>query len=146
MDMFKSGEKGLTLIEVMVGMIVMTIGLLGVAPLIVLSIEANSISKDLTIASNIARDKIEYLEALDSIPSSLFNNYEADVVITVTASDGTVLESNTYTGYNRTTLIEDNVADSLVPVGLLKVNIGVDWVDKVGMSRQTAITTYIQDK
>ncbi len=90
-----SGEKGITLIEVMIGMIIMTLGLLGVAPLIVLSIEANSISKDVTIASNLARDKIEYLEGLDSIPVAQFSQYEAYVVTQVIDAQGNVLSTST---------------------------------------------------
>lgn len=140
------GEKGITLMEVMVSMIVMSIGLLGIAPLIILSIEANNISEDTIIASNLVRDKIEYLEALDSIPLSMYNEVESDVYITYMRSDGQLLATKTEIGFNRKTLIQDNAIDSLTPVGLLKVIVDIGWVDKVGVSRQTSITTYLREK
>lgn len=143
---FSFGEKGLSLLEVLVAMIVMSIGLLGIAPLIILSIEANNISEDTTIASNLVRDKIEYLEGLDSIPQSMYTQSETNVYITYEKTDGTLLASKTEIGFNRTTLIQNNAIDSLTPVGLLKVIVGIGWVDKVGVSRQTSITTYLRDK
>lgn len=143
---YKIGETGMSLLEVMVAMIVMSIGLLGIAPLIVLSIEANNISEDTTIASNLARDKIEFLEALNTIPAAMYTQSETNITTTYTNAGGTVIASKTQFGYNRTTLIQSNLTDPTVPVGLLKVAIGIDWVDKVGVSRQTSITTYIQDK
>lgn len=136
----------MSLLEVMVAMIVMSIGLLGIAPLIVLSIEANNISEDTTIASNLARDKIEFLEALNTIPPTMYNQSESNITTTYMNAGGTLIASKAQFGYNRTTLIQNNVTDPTVPIGLLKVVIGIDWVDKVGVSRQTSITTYIQDK
>ena len=129
-DMYIDGKKGLTLLEVMVSMVILCIGLLGLAPLIVLSIEANSMSRDAIIASNIARDKIEYLESLDSIPASAFTEYESDV----------------QAGFNRTTIIQDHASDTLTPEGLLRASIAVDWTDKVGVKRQTAISTYLHKR
>ena len=146
MMQYWSREKGITLIEVMIGMLIMTLGLLGVAPLVVLSIEANSISKDVTIASNLARDQIVYLEGLDSIPVSRYSHYEADVVTVIHDSKGNVLSTTTNTGYNRTTLIQKQASDSLIPAGLMKVFVSIDWVDKVGVSRQTLLTTYLKEK
>ena len=146
MYIVRAGEKGLTLMEVMVSMLVMAIGLLGIAPLIVLSIEANNISEDTTIASNLVRDKIEYLEGLDSIPLSMYAQSESNVYTTYEKADGTLLATNTVIGFNRTTLIEDNAIDTLIPVGLLKVIVQIGWVDKVGVARQASITTYLRDK
>lgn len=131
--------------EVMVAMIVMAIGLLGVTPLIILSIEANNISEDTVIASNLVRDKIEYLEGLDSIPTSMYTQSESSVYTTYEQLDGTVLATKTAIGYDRTTIIQTNATDSLTPVGLLKVTVGIAWTDKVGISRQTSITTYLKE-
>lgn len=135
-------EDGITLLEVMISMVIMTVGLLGIAPLLVLSIESNSVSKDIIIASNIAREKIEYFEALETVPNP-YTEYESDVTSIITNMDGTVLQSITQTGYNRSTLIQSNAVDTLIPPGLLKVVVAVNWTDKIGIARQTSITTFM---
>ncbi|UCC43712.1 MAG: prepilin-type N-terminal cleavage/methylation domain-containing protein [Candidatus Zixiibacteriota bacterium] len=121
-------KHGVTLLEVMISLIVLSIGLLGLAPFVVLSIESNNISKDALVASNIVRNKIEYLESLDSIPSAAYSEYEPDVE----------------TGYNRTTTILDNSSDPTIPEGLLRASVAADWIDKTGMSRQVIMSTYLQ--
>jgi prepilin-type N-terminal cleavage/methylation domain-containing protein len=120
-------ENGLTLLEVMISIIILTIGLLGLAPLIILSIEGNNNSRDAMVASNIARDKIEWLESLDSIPSSAYSEVESDV----------------QDGFNRTTVLTDHTSDPSVPEGLLRASIGVQWIDKTGMNRQTTVSTFL---
>jgi type IV pilus assembly protein PilV len=139
-------EAGISLIEVMVAMIVMGIGLIGIAPLMVLSLEANDISKDVTVASNLARDKVEYLEGLDSIPESMYAQNETNVYTTYEKSDGSVIADEMVIGFNRMTVIQDSTTDSLIPAGLLKVTVGISWMDDAGMSRQTAVSTYIKGK
>jgi prepilin-type N-terminal cleavage/methylation domain-containing protein len=57
-------KKGFTLIEVLVGLIVLAIGLLGIAGMQVTSVKGNSFSKNLTQASFLAQDRLEYLKNL----------------------------------------------------------------------------------
>ena len=125
-----NNNKGLSMLEVMISMIILSIGLFGLTPLMVLSLKANNISSDTIIASNIAREKLEYLESLDSIPISLFSEAESDV----------------QPGYNRTTIINDNSSDNTIPVGLLQVTIAINWTDKDGFIRQTSVSSYIREK
>ena len=125
-----SDNRGLTLLEVMISMIILSIGLLGLTPLMVLSIKANDISNNAIVASNIARDKLEYLESLDSIPSTSFSESESEV----------------QPGYSRTTIINDNSSDNTIPEGLLRVTIAIDWTDKADFIRKTTISSYLRKK
>lgn len=125
-----SNNRGLSLLEVMISMVILSIGLLGLTPLMVLSIKSNNISNDTIIASNIARDKMEYLEGLDSIPSSSFSESV----------------SNVQSGFNQTTIINDNSSDNTIPNGLLRVTIAIDWIDKTGSIRKTMLSSYIRKK
>jgi type IV pilus assembly protein PilV len=57
-------EKGFTLIEVLIGLIILAIGILAVAGMQITSITGTSFSKNLTKASVIAQDRLEILKGL----------------------------------------------------------------------------------
>jgi prepilin-type N-terminal cleavage/methylation domain-containing protein len=57
-------EKGFTLIEVLIGLIILAIGVLAVAGMQITSITGTSFSKNLTQASVIAQDRLEFLKGL----------------------------------------------------------------------------------
>jgi len=57
-------EKGFTLIEVMISLIILAIGILGVASMQIASIRSTSFSSSLTQASIVAQDSIESLKTL----------------------------------------------------------------------------------
>jgi type IV pilus assembly protein PilV len=63
--------KGFTLIEVLVGLIILAVGLLGVAGMQLTSVKGNSFSNNLTQASYVAQDRIEHLKNLP-ITSPIF--------------------------------------------------------------------------
>jgi type IV pilus assembly protein PilV len=54
-------DHGFTLVEVLIAMLVFTIGLLGVAALTIMIISGNSFSRALTTATALAHDKLEEL-------------------------------------------------------------------------------------
>ena len=58
-----TNTKGFTLLEVMIAMMVVAIGLLGIAGMMVTSIRGNAASARLTEATNLAQDKIEELRS-----------------------------------------------------------------------------------
>jgi Tfp pilus assembly protein PilV len=111
----------------MVAMIVLAIGILGLAPLVTLSIEGNNISRDIIKASSLAKEKLEYYEALDTLPAVPYTETE-------TGLDG---------GYDRTILIRDNATDSLIPPGCQQIDIVISWIDKAGMHRSTSYTSLL---
>ena len=124
-----SNQKGLGLLEVMVSMLIITIGVLGIAPLIVLSIEENIISEDYSKISNMINEEIEYYQALDSdsLPTPPFIKKETNI-------EGK---------YAQVIYIDDHASDSLVPEGLCRVRIDVNWRDHQDVNRSNSVSTYI---
>jgi prepilin-type N-terminal cleavage/methylation domain-containing protein len=57
-------ERGFTLIEVLIGMIILAIGILAVAGMQITSIRGTSFSNSLTQASVIAQDRLEFIKSL----------------------------------------------------------------------------------
>jgi type IV pilus assembly protein PilV len=57
-------EKGFSLIEVLIGLIILAIGILAVAGMQITSIVGTSFSSNLTQASVIAQDRLEFLKGL----------------------------------------------------------------------------------
>ncbi len=58
------GKKGFTLIEVLIGLIILAIGILAVAGMQITSIRGSSFSNNLTQASVLAQDRLEFLKSL----------------------------------------------------------------------------------
>ena len=63
--------KGFTLIEVLVGLIILAIGLLGIAGMQITSVKGNFFSNNLTQASYVAQDRLEFLKNQDMTSSAL---------------------------------------------------------------------------
>jgi type IV pilus assembly protein PilV len=57
-------KKGFTLIEVLVGLVILAIGLLAIAGMQLSSVKGNSFSSNLTQASVLAQDRLEVLRSL----------------------------------------------------------------------------------
>ena len=124
----KLNQNGLSLLEVMISMILLALGLLTMAPMVVLSIEGNNISRDVMTVSEMAKEKIEFYKDVDPFPAVPY--YEA--------------EPSIYGGYNRYTSIQDSVTNALIPGGLYEIAIYITWTDKTGVDRSTSYSTYIQ--
>ena len=125
-----SNDDGLSLLEVMIGMIILAVGLMGLAPMVVVSIEGNVISRDNTAAANLLKQKIEYFEGLASMPAVPYREVESGL-------------QNIYT---RTTQINDHSVDSLIPDGVYKIDVTVSWTDNQNVQRSNQYSTYkIQD-
>lgn len=123
----KLNQKGLSLLEVLISMLLLALGLLTLAPMVVISIEGNNISRDVLTVSEMAKEKIEFYKGLSPFPPLPFVQ----------------TETNIYGGYNRNTSILDKVSDTTIPNGLNKVLINITWTDKSGVARSTNYSTYI---
>lgn len=68
----KTDTHGFSLLEIMVAMLILSVGLLGTAALIVGIIRGNQVSRNITIATTLANDMSEYLAGLDynELPST----------------------------------------------------------------------------
>lgn len=64
-------EKGFTIIEVLIGLIILAFGLLAIAGMQVTSIKGNFFSRNMTEASILAQDRLEVLKNLDWSHSDL---------------------------------------------------------------------------
>ncbi len=57
-------EKGFTLIEVLIGLIILAIGIFAIAGMQITSIRGTSFSSNMTQASVMAQDRLEFLKSL----------------------------------------------------------------------------------
>ena len=121
----KPGEAGFTLIEVMVSIVILSIGVLGLAPLMAVSVTGNSFSNEATRANVIAQDKIEALKNVVSFASLPYR-------------DSTTVDNH----YNMSARVDDNVSDGTVPAGVYKIQIRVNWSDHAGVARRLEFFTY----
>ncbi len=129
MNKIRNNQNGLSLLEVLISMIILGVGILGLAPMIVLSIEGNNISQDVLSVSTIAKDRLERYEGATAFPAVPYTNVEYNI-------DGT---------YDVTTTLLDNASDSTIPLGNYQVNIYITWTDKSGVPRNTTYTTLVND-
>ncbi len=118
-------EKGFTMIEVLTAMVILAIGILGLAPLIVTSIYGNSFSNDVSLAKVIAQDRIEEFRALP-------------VINPIPYSDSTMVNGV----YSRLTRVDTNSSDGSVPTDLYKIVVTIKWTDKEQRSRSTTYVTF----
>ncbi len=92
MNMHKANNNsGFTLMEVLVAMLILSVGLLGTAALITGIINSNKLSNRISTATVLAQDKIEEIKGLNysSVVSetkapmpSLYAHYEREVIVT----------------------------------------------------------------
>lgn len=121
-----SNSDGVSLLEVLIGMIILAVGLMGLAPMVVVSIEGNVISRDNSIAANLLKQKVEYFEGLHTMPTVPYREIESDLE----------------TIYTRTTSIQDATVDTLIPGGVYKIDVVVSWTDNQNVQRSNQYSTY----
>ena len=114
-------NNGFTLIEVLVAMVILSVGLLGTAALITGIIRSNKVSNRITTATVLAQDKMEEIKNAGytnagnetrAFLSSPFDNYEREVTV---ASDSP-------------------------SSGMKTVNVTVYWESSKSVSLQTILT------
>jgi Tfp pilus assembly protein PilV len=123
-------ELGISLLEVLISMLVLSIGVLGLAPMLVLSVESNVLSRDNTVSSKLMKEKIEYFESLDPMPAMPYYQREAGL-------------NQLFT---RTTTINDITTDTLIPDGLFKIDVNIAWVDHEQLQQSRTYSTYISKR
>ena len=111
-------QKGFTLVEVMIAMVILSAGLLALAEIQVTAIRANATSKNITSATILNEGKLEELMA-DGF-SSLSNGTITEVNIDETGSSGGK--------FDRETIIEDYDSST----AMKKVTVTISWTDNMG--------------
>ena len=118
-------QNGFTLIEVMVSIVILAIGLLGLAPMMAISITGNSFANEATQATIIAQDKIEELK----------NTVAFGAIPTI---DSTDVDAQ----YSMVSRVDDTASDGTVPAGVYKIFVRVYWTDQADVSRRLEFFTY----
>lgn len=126
MKIRKLNNKGMSLIEVMAAMLILAVGILGLAPLMVITIDANSFANELTEANTLAQDKIESLR--NTLNFSPLPYYEFDYDVN--------------NKYNIVTTVDGAESDATVPSGVYRIHVNVTWVDHNDLPRSIDYRTF----
>lgn len=125
MRRLRTSDDGFTLIEIMVSVIVLAIGVLGLAPLMAVSITGNAFSNEATRANVIAQDKIEELKNVATFAS-------------IPRVDTAAVDNH----YFYMARVDNSVSDNTVPAGVYRIFIRVNWTDQAGVARRLEFFTY----
>lgn len=116
----------MSLIEVMAAMLILAVGILGLAPLMVITMDANSFSNEITEANSIAQDKIEQLRTVTSFSPLPFTQYDYNVM----------------NRYVMVTTVDGAETDPTVPSGVYRIHVNVSWVDHSNLPRTIDYRTF----
>jgi type II secretory pathway pseudopilin PulG len=114
------------MIEVLAAMLVLCIGLLALAPMMVISITGNQHARDLTAVIAEVQSCIDQRFAqgdLGPLPS-------------------TEIDSASSSGHYITTTITDNSVDSTLPSNVYVIQTVIAWTDESGLTRSVDFTSY----
>jgi len=111
-----SKSNGFSLIEALIGLVVLAIGIIAVAGMQVISVKGNFFSNSATQAAILAQDKLEYLKQLSYSDSNLSSGQHNEGSIT-----GTIFSRQ----YN---IVED------VGNSMKTITVNVQWTDKANHS------------
>lgn len=142
----KAGQKGFSLIEVMIGLLVFTIGILAIFSMQLSGIKGNSTGRQYTEASTLAMNKIEALMLLPYDADALADTDEdgddgVDLGL-YDVTDGTADNSETDPAGQYT--IYWNVAEDDLVGGCKTVSVIVVW-NGVGMERTVSMQRVIPE-
>ncbi len=107
-------EKGFTLIEVGIALLILVLGIVGVAKMQSEAMKGSSFSMDMTDGVNLAQDEVEFLKSLSSSSTSLGLGMHSTSPIT----------SNLGRTYNVSWLVTQ------LSTGVLKIDVTSTWQEK----------------
>jgi len=114
-------------------MVILAVGILGLAPMVVLSIEGNEISRDFAVATELAKERLELYEAAGVLLPEDAAKAEDEIV------DEQVMTLSDTLGYSRWVRISP--VDAINPPTLCKVEVIISWTDQLGTARSTKHST-----
>jgi len=119
-------DSGLSLPEVLAAMVVLSLGILGLAPMMAVSIDGSSLSENVTTVVASAQEKVEAMLAVG-------------VTGPMPITDVDIQQNGKYTV---TTLVTDATVDTLVPEHVYKIDVSVAWSERGGVNRSMGFVTY----
>jgi type IV pilus modification protein PilV len=119
-------KRGITLLEVLVAMVILAFGVLGLAPMIVISMYGNSYSNQVSVADAIAQDRLEEMKAWSEINPVPYSQTVNDI----------------HGIFTRETLIGDATTDASIPNGVYRIQVNVTWTDQKQLPRSVSYFTY----
>ena len=138
-------NRGFTILEVMVALVFLAVGLLGIAGLHLATISGNHSASHITMAVNLAEDKIEELKRLefadpalsdtDSVKTDVGTNIRGNTTLFTNPDHG---DDSPVSGMVRVW----NVADATPAIGLKTVTVIVGWEQQSW--HYVALTTIIR--
>ena len=142
MDLINKNPKGISLIEVMISIVVLSVGILG---LLQAFPHGTSIEKDIeltTIGHHLAQSKIEEIISLnyaEVLTGLIEDNVQVDASPISNFYD---FKRSTYV-----TLVDENIQTSETDIGMKKVLVTIFWPSTFkGSDRSTSITTLISKR
>lgn len=121
-----ANDRGLSLVEVLAAMVVLALGVLGLAPMMAMSIQGSTTAEDITAVVVAAQQRIEQLIGLP--------NFGVLPYSTTIPLDGGK--------YQLTADVADRSVDNAIPPKVYKIDVTVDWVDDKGVDRTLTFTTF----
>ncbi len=119
-------ESGLTIVELLAAVLVLSIGIIGLAPLMALSVRGSVRGENVTNVVAAAQQMIEKKIGAVGFPTMPYSH-------TDTFEDGK---------YAAVTTVIDRTVDSSVPEHVYKVNVEVMWTDDTGLERRMNFVTF----
>jgi prepilin-type N-terminal cleavage/methylation domain-containing protein len=135
-----NNESGFTLIEVLIAVVLLTIGMIGYSSFSGNLISQNSLQERKTMGTTLAREKLEDLRA-KAIQSTLTTATDTDAVGEALDREGNFLGAGTANPgiiYLRTWAVDDTNAPLIV------ATVNVSWQSTSG-TRQISLSTQMQD-
>ena len=124
----KVGDNGFTLIEVLIAIVILSVGLLGMASLTVGIIKGNKFSNNLSTATTLAQDKMEDIRRLGYSGPPTTETPVTEAYGTITDASGTILPE--YAAYERVTVADMyTTGTAWPPAGMKAVTVTVNWKD-----------------
>ncbi len=113
------------MVEVLAAMIIAAVGILALAPMMVVSIRGNGHADSLTQATMMAQTMLETLKQQNPLPPIPYSNTVADS-----------------TGMTQHVAIDDHASDAQIPAGVNRLSVTVSWTDQAGVNRSIEYSTF----
>ena len=119
-------QSGLSLPEVLASMVVLSLGILGLAPMMAISIDGSVLAENVTTVVAQAQEKVEAMLAEGITAPMPFTEVD-------------LYDSGKYT---ITTVVTDATVDTLIPDHVYKIDVSVAWTEKDNVNRSMGFVTY----